>query len=145
VLLKDSKGREFELLIVGYEFPLDKENWLLVDVRMKGPKGERRKRDPCLTVREARELAEWLDNLARTYSEMGIGPSMPDLVEPNLKILVLKTSPSEVQLKVEFIFDAKSTPPIFDHVNLEIKRSDLELAVSDFRRELERYPSRDTE
>jgi hypothetical protein len=74
-----------------------------------------------------------------------MGPGMPDLVEPNLKILVLKTSPSEVQLKVEFIFDAKSTPPIFDHVNLEIKRSDLERAVSDFRGELERYPPRETE
>jgi hypothetical protein len=90
---------------------------------MKGFRGERKKRDPCLTVEEARELVEWLDDLARTYSETGIGPGMPDLIEPNLRILVLKTSPLEVQLRVEFIFESKGAPPVFDHVDLVMKKT----------------------
>ncbi len=139
MLLRDSKGREFELSLAGYEFPDARENWLLVDVRMKDPEVERKKRDPCLTVEEARELADWLDELARTYSEIGIGPAMPNLTEPNLRILVLKAGPLEVQLRVEFIFESKDTPPVFDHFDLEIKRPDLERAVSDFRREVEKY------
>ena len=139
MILRDSKGEEFELSIAGYEFPHSHENWLLMDVRMKGPKGERRKRDPCMTVEEAGELAEWLDELARVDSEGGIGPGMPNLTEPNLQILVLKAGLSEIRLRVEFIFESKDTPPVFDHVELEIQRTDLERAVSDFRRELEKY------
>jgi len=138
LILRDSKGAEFELSIAGYEFPHDHENWLLMDVRMKGPKGEREKRDPCMTVEEARELAEWLHELARIDPEGDIGPGMPNLTEPNLRI-VLKAGPSEVQLRVEFIFESKDTPPVFDHVDLEIKRPDLERAVSDFRSEVEKY------
>lgn len=144
MLLRDSKGGEFELSIGGFEHPGSRENWLLVDVRMKGANGERRKRDPCLTVEEAGELAEWLGDLARDYSETGIGPGMPDLTEPNLRILVLNTNASTVQLRVEFIFESKETTPIFEHVDLAIGRPDLELSVSDFKRELERYSSQET-
>ena len=58
MLLRDNKGGgEFELSIAGYESPHAGGNWLLVDIRMKGPSGERKKRDPCLTVEEAGELA----------------------------------------------------------------------------------------
>ena len=38
MILRDSKGEEFELSIGGYEFPHSHENWLLMDVRMKGPR-----------------------------------------------------------------------------------------------------------
>ena len=146
MLLRDNKGGgEFELSIAGYESPYPGGNWLQVDVRMKGPNGERKKRDPCLTVEVAGELAGWLSDLARAYSKTSIGPGMPDLTEPNLRILVLKTSRSEVQLRVEFIFESMGNPPIFEHLDLAMERSDLESAVSDFRRELERWPVQENE
>ena len=146
MLLKDRKGREFELSIVGHEVPNVPDahwDWLIVDIRMKDDRGERRKRDPCLTLEEARELAEWLDELV--HVETNIGPGMPDLAEPNLQIDVLTTSPTEIALRASFIFASKDAPPVFDHVDLVIERHQLERAVSDFSRELERYSTRESE
>ncbi len=143
MLLRDRDGREFELSIVGYEFPNTREDWLLVDVRMKDDKGERKKRDPCLAVEEAGELADWLDEIAR--AETHIGSGMPNLAEPNLQIDVIKTARTEIELRVSFIFESKEAPPFFDHVDLVIERGDLRRAVSELRKELEAYRPREAE
>lgn len=141
MLLKSDKS-EFELSIAGYQFPNARDDWLLVDIRLKDYRGERKKRDPCLTVPEASELVEWLDNLARAHSETGVGPGMPDLTEPNLHITILKATKTEIKLETSFIFESKGRAPAFDHLEITVSRRDLGDAVSDFRKELEKYPAR---
>lgn len=68
MLLKNKKGDEFRLEIIGYQFPsiLDSywdSNWLNVRINVSTSTGSWSCVAPCLLTFEVDELASWLDKL----------------------------------------------------------------------------------
>ena len=63
------EGIELSLGVLGYQFPDEIDywdaNWLIIEGAVAHPQGSWRFRDACLTSFELRQLAEWLDGVAR--------------------------------------------------------------------------------
>jgi hypothetical protein len=67
--LTSSDGTNFNLTIVGYQFPhLAAEpydsNWLKIQIDVDGAQGRWRTADPALLTYEVAELADWLVRVA---------------------------------------------------------------------------------
>ena len=67
--LTENENTEFELEIVGYQFP-DLENepydsdWLNITIRVKHPHGSWTATDPSLLTEEVEDLIQWLEAIA---------------------------------------------------------------------------------
>lgn len=69
--LASGKDEEFEMTVVGYEFPHLKQepfdaDWLNIHVDVKHSRGYWSKNYPCLLTWELDDLAEWLESIAAT-------------------------------------------------------------------------------
>ncbi|HNR13321.1 MAG TPA: hypothetical protein PKM59_08415 [Thermodesulfobacteriota bacterium] len=147
MLLKDTNA-EFEMRIVGYQFP-DLEDvqydsdWLNISVRATLPQGSWTYTDPSLLTYEVAELADWLDAVADgTAVSTGIG-----FIEPNLAFEMVEEEPR----KLRVYFDAETRPPSapYDPEGTEelwaeftVSADDLRTAAASLRKDLEQFPVR---
>jgi len=74
LLLRAGDGSELELKVVGYESPQAsdaRDDWLVINVRMKVDSESWEADDPALVWEEARDLSEWLEGIARDDPRTG--------------------------------------------------------------------------
>lgn len=168
-------GLEFELTIVGYQFPRIKQtpydsNWLKVNIRVKHPRGSWETTGPFLRTMEVAELATWFEAVAveapmvnrETWIESGrphIAGS-PDLrlfdsmefLEPNLRFALVERSRESAIIRVYFELEARpSWAASFAagqddlYVDLRLLTSDLKVAAESLRMYLAAFPDRAAE
>jgi hypothetical protein len=151
VILRGRDLSEFELRVVGYQFPdfageVFDDNWLVVETRA-APADERpwRATDPSLLTWEVERLSNWLEALAsgRAVEED------EDFIEPNLRFEVVKRDEDTITVRV--YFELESRPPWFFAdaagmddlwIDLRVDNDDLRAAAEDLRRDLARFPPR---
>ena len=151
MILRGRDLSEFELRVVGYQFPdiVGDEwdaNWLVVEVRV-APVDERpwRSIDPSLLTWEVERLSNWLEALASGRAvEEG-----EDFVEPNLGFEVVQRDEDIITIRV--YFELESRPPWFFAdaavmddlwIDLRVDNEDLRAAAEDLRRDLAKFPPR---
>jgi hypothetical protein len=152
VILRGRDLSEFELRVVGYQFP-DIEgdefdaNWLVIEGRV-APADERawEFRDPALLTREVEGLCNWLEELALGQAvEEG-----EDFLEPNVRFEVAERDEDTITIRI--YFELESRPPWFFAdaagmddlwIDLRVDGADLRTAAEDLRRDLARFPLRE--
>ena len=151
MILRSRDLSEFELRIIGYQFPgfsgdMFDDNWLIVEIRA-APADERpwRSTDPSLLTWEVERLSDWLEALASGQAV----EDAEDFVEPNLRFEVADRDQDTITIRV--YFELESRPPWFFAdaagmddlwIDLRVDTDDLRAAAEDLRRELARFPPR---
>lgn len=130
---------------MGYEAPVEDDNWLLVSIAVSMPQGHGASVDPCLRTQEARKLITWFVALAEGVP---VEPAMGGL-EANLDFERLSASAESVVLRVCFILERGLWYPAdgnravrshSGHLDFELSHSDLRKVATDWAGELERFP-----
>ena len=151
MLLTGHDLTQFELVVLGYEFPQGEANefdanWLMVRISAKpldDPSWEAT--EPCLLTWEVAGLARWLGSLASwppAETEEGF-------VEPLLYFVAVEGSADLVRIRVYFELEARPTWA-FSRVagmhdlwmDLELGPEDLRSAADSLRDDLSRFPPR---
>jgi hypothetical protein len=151
LILRSRDLSEFELRIIGYQFPgfsgdMFDDNWPIVVIRA-APADERpwRSTDPSLLTWEVERLSDWLEALASGQAV----EDAEDFVEPNLRFEVADRDQDTITIRV--YFELESRPPWFFAdaagmddlwIDLRVDTDDLRAAAEDLRRELARFPPR---
>ena len=151
MLLKGADGSEFELGVVGYQFPqeedeIDDANWLRIRVRASGPLGSWEATDPSLQTWEVAGLTDWLEDIAD--KRLTRWPTM-EFTEPNLSFEVMENFGSRATLRVYFELELR--PPWAAKgwvgqrdmwLDLQVKPEELRAAAGSLPADLARYPQR---
>lgn len=151
MLLKGADGSEFELRVVGYQFPqegdeVEDANWLQIRIRVTGQGGSWEATDPILQTREVARLAGWLDDIADR--RLTRWPTV-EFTEPNLSFKVRENFGASATLRV--YFELESRPPWAAKgwvgerdvwLDLRVRPEDLRAAADSLRADLVRYPQR---
>jgi hypothetical protein len=142
--LVDADGVTITLTALRWQYPPgtdeDDDAWVMVGGRVD--LGERAWSfvQPCLTIEEAGELADWLE-------QGGANGSTLAFLEPNLRFASCGGYDDEVDVRV--YFSAESAPPWLRNLDphgsqrvvaLRTSRKRLALAASVWRRELDALP-----
>lgn len=149
--LTGTDGQQFELAILGYEFPESRRkgtenNWLIVQVTVNHPEeGNWAVRDPSLLTHEVQMLIEWLTTINRGESVR----EELEFSEPNLEFRLVSTGPGSV---LRIYLECELRPPwratqcqevLHDlWVQFPIAEVNIVEAISSLRRQLSRYPTR---
>jgi len=148
VKLREDENTEFELEIIGYQFP-DLENepydsdWLNITIRVKHPRGSWTATHPSLMTDEVKDLICWLEDTADGKT---VNPDAY-FTEPNLHFQL----PDNDANKLRVYFDlecrpswAKSTFKDDDELWLEFSVTPevLTIAAKSLRLQLQKFPTR---
>ncbi len=158
MLLKDSEGSEFELIVIGYGFPqiindYYDSNSMNIRIRVRNSRGPWDRTGHFLNAFELRQLAIWLDAVAveapminrETLREVGRNPpkGFPNLrlfdslefTEPNLRFVLVERETDSTIIRVFFELEARPpwAPANFVGledvwVNLHVSDKDLKAA-----------------
>jgi len=144
-------GTEVGIRILGYEFPdaqdYDDANWLLVEVEGVCELGRWKTVFPCLEVRDAWFLVEWLRRIA---TGMSVEPEI-GFIEPDLRFILLPAGDEGVTVRVYFELEVR--PPwspsgsAYEEdcwLNISTSREALIEASAALERELQAFPERGT-
>ena len=146
--LSEDENTEFELKIIGYQFP-DLENepydsdWLNITIRVKHPRGSWTATDPSLMTDEVQDLIDWLEAIADGQTV----DSDAYFTEPNLQFQL----PDNDANKLRVYFDlecrpswAKSTFKDDDElwVEFSVTPEILRNTAKSLRLQLEKFPTR---
>jgi len=149
VKLSEDENTEFELEILGYQFPrLENEpydsDWLNIAIRVKHPRGSWTATDPSLLTYEVERLADWLEAIAdgqRVDSETGF-------LEPNLNF-ELRENNGAKKLRVYFELESRPSWAAADGAGMEdlwvefsVRPEILRSAAKSLRSQLEKFPTR---
>jgi hypothetical protein len=113
MILKSEKDQsEFELQLIDYQYPhIENEywdaNWLLVSIRVNSPVASWTHIDPCLMTAEARDLANWLGDVA--YNRQSRTRVL--FIEPNLSFEFVVRNADTCELRLYFALES-CTPGI---------------------------------
>jgi hypothetical protein len=148
MLLKGTEGTEFELKVIGYQFP-DLENeeydsdWLSIHLRVVHQRGTWTSIDPSLLTWEVSSLAEWLQSISRGESV----DEEESFLEPNLSFQL--TGNGARKLRVYFELESRPEWAPYDGssredlwLEFELDPVQLRNAVASLREALQRYPVR---
>jgi len=134
-----------ELHIAGYQFPDNHaaeydSNWLVIEGRVRHPRGDWTFRDPCLLTYEAARLADWLESVAASCE----ASPHAGFIEPNLSFEVVMAEVGRV-LHVVLTFEA--SPPWATHdeevvIEFPVKELNLTEAIGEWRAQLAQFPQR---
>ena len=145
--LRNKDNTSFELKILNYQFPkMETEEydsiWLMIQIKVKHPKGEWQARDPSLLTYEAKEIADWLEKIAKNeYVE-----KTQTFIEPNLSFELL-----DDKKYIRIYFGLESRPSwaagkvaaeVDLWLDIEIENDNLIEAAEDLRRQLLKFPQR---
>lgn len=105
--LKDLNGQEFELIVLGYQFPqiVDDEwdsNWLDIQIRVNSKKGNWIARDPSLETIEIKLLAEWFLAISNDKKVEEIW-----FTEPCLKFDLINKTEDMVTIRIFINYEMK--------------------------------------
>lgn len=149
MILKNRKGDEFRLEIIGYQFPsiLDSywdSNWLNVRISISDSLNSWSCVNPCLLTFEVNQLAAWLDDLVidkKSASEIGF-------VEPSPQFRLIKHASGNNILRVDLghLF-RKKLPELFAgrqfvRLYFRVTDDDLTRQAGALRKQLTSYPQR---
>ena len=146
--LKGAANMEFELKVVGYQFPhLQHEpydsDWLKINIRVKHPRGSWSSTDPCLLTYELASLIEWLESIVNDEPV----DSEIDFIEPNLHFALLTDGTKK--LRVYFELECRPSWAPADEAGLddlwvefEVTPESLKSAAENLRLQLQRFPVR---
>jgi hypothetical protein len=104
----EDEQTQFELAIVGYQFPhVDNaqydSNWLNITIRVTHPYGSWSATDPSLLTYEVERFAQWLDAMAQGHAvDAAVG-----FIEPNLSFVLVERNSVK---KVRVYFELESRP-----------------------------------
>ncbi len=151
MLLKSDDEWEFQLQILGYEYPeiVDSEydsNWLMISLRGRAPGGSWQATDPCLLTWEVVELAAWLGALADPTAE-AITDTL-EFSEPTLSFELAGKPGEMVTLRVNFGLDVRPTwapghaARIESWIELQLTSYDLQTAATSLLSQLSKFPPR---
>lgn len=172
MLIRDREGAQFELRIIGYEFPMgnfgiEDDNWLVVKIKVSTPNGSWEATDPSLQTWDVARLANWLNDIAD--SKLIMYPQLPaplkqlrgkaylltlladelSFTEPDLHFKLMHNFRREIVIRVYFELELR--PPwvrsswagLNDvYVDLAVTPEYLREAASALRRDLALYPQR---
>ncbi len=149
MLLQGPDNTEFELKVVGYEFPGIKDtvydsDWLKIAIRVKIPRGPWTSTNAYLLTWEVARLADWFCSIAdRTPAD-----SAMDFIEPNLRFELLPDAKAQI-LRVYFELEARppwarSTVAGLDDLWADLYASPggVKNAAASLRADLQRFPPR---
>lgn len=138
-----------DLSVIGYQFPNDTtdpydSNWLKVSVRVRHPRGDWSRVDPCLLTDEAARLATWLEDVSARREVA----AECDFLEPNLHFELLG-GPDDVRV-VRVHLRLELRPPWAHggddaedvYVDVPAHPDQLVEAAGSLRADLARYPRR---
>ena len=146
--LSEDENTEFELKIIGYQFPrLENEpydsDWLNITICVKHPRGSWTATDPSLMTDEVQDLIDWLEAIADGQTV----DSDAYFTEPNLQFQL----PDNDANKLRVYFDlecrpswAKSTFKDDDElwVEFSVTPEILRNTAKSLRLQLEKFPTR---
>ncbi len=148
MLLIGNDNTEFEMKVVGYQFPhLEHEqydsDWLSIMIRVKLPQGSWTAIDPSLLTWELVGLTEWLESIVdgkRVESE-------ESFMEPNLRFELIEEEPKK--LRVYFELESRPGWAPYDGAGMndlwaefEINAEEIRAAAASLREDLKRFPIR---
>ncbi len=143
-MLLRGRRASLRLSVLRYQFPqitTDEydANWLIIRGHVSLDQRSWSFRDPCLTTFEVRQLADWLDRLARGDE---VEPSCA-FIEPNLRFEKL----SDRAIRVSFALEsappwAKPGDPWNEHGFEVLIEKHLETAAGQLRAQLRAFPER---
>jgi hypothetical protein len=149
MLLKGAENTEFEMKVVGYQFPhLDNEpydsDWLNINVRVVHPRGAWSATDACLLTWEVASLAEWLRRMADDTP----AHSEENFIEPELHFEWFGESQSRLRVYLDY-----SLRPVWSpyhganeeeelYVEFVVNPEELRSIAGDLRSELKKFPIR---
>ena len=136
----------FKLTLVGYQFPLLKDeeydsNWLDIRIDVRHPDGDWSAVDPALLTYEVQKIADWF----RALAAGGRDERSIDFLEPCLEFHVESNDASEVlRVKLAYEFRPPWSTDFDDKFELTFPLAKLNLvkAAEDLESELARYPQR---
>ncbi len=148
MLLKNGDNTEFEMKVVGYQFPhIENEeydsNWLNIMIRVKLPQGSWTATDPSLLTWELISLTEWLEKIAEGKR---VEPEK-SFMEPELRFELIE----EENKKLRVYFECSSRPSWapYDSAGMDdlyaefgINENELRKAAGALREDLKRFPVR---
>ncbi len=151
MLLKSGDEWEFQLQILGYEYPeiVDTEydsNWLMISLRGRAPGCSWQATDPCLLTWEVVELAAWLAALAGPTAEV-ITDTL-EFSEPTLSFELAGKPEEMVTLRVNFGLDVRPTwapghaARMENWIELQLTSYDLQTAAKSLLSQLSKFPPR---
>lgn len=147
MLLTAHDGSQVEAHLVGYEFPTQDRNWLLVAIRVSTPQGRGASVEPCWQAEEVQRMAVWFTAMADGVSVQQWGGAC---LEANLEFELVAASTETVTVRAHFILErgawhpADGSPDISGYgayVDLELPRSDLRRVAQELAHDLQPYPS----
>jgi hypothetical protein len=143
--LTGSNGHALELRVAGYQFPDDQagwydSNWLLIEGRVRHPRGDWSFCDPCLLTYEASQLADWLEAVAAGHEEQ----SWLGFIEPNLSF---ERAVANGQRVLYICFGLEAHPPWSPPgeeaiIEFALEELDLRQAANEWRDQLRKFPQR---
>jgi len=137
----------FELNILNYQFPeMETEeydsNWLMVQIKVRHQKSEWQSVDPSLLTYEAKEIAEWLERIAKKESvkkQLGF-------IEPNLSFELLD---DKKYIRIYFELESRSSWVASKvagekdlWLGIEIENNNFLAEAEDLRKQLSKFPQR---
>jgi len=142
MLLRADDGSELELKVVGYQFPHasnQKDDWLVIHIRMKVGSESWEAEDPALVWEEARDLSKWLEGIARDDPRACWSV---DFLEPVLLFEAFRRTQDSILLRVYCQKFPK--PALNEHFSkmFWFSRGQLEKGAEELRSELKQFPSR---
>jgi len=141
LLLRADDGSGLELKVVGYETPhaVDaRDDWLVINVRMKVGSESWEAEDPALVWEEARDLSKWLEGIARDDPRAGWSI---DFLEPVLLFEALRRTQDSILLRVYCQKFPKPAPKEHFSKVLWFSREQIKRGAEELRSELQQFPS----
>src|SRR5438128_6537496 len=148
MLLSGPLATEFEMNVVGYQFPhLENaeydSDWLNIKIRVQLAQGSWTATDPSLLTWELASLAEWLESIAEG-KPVALEESF---LEPNLRF---ELSEGETKrLRVYFELESRPAWAPYDGAGMDdlwaeliVKPEELRQAAASLRDDLNRFPIR---
>ena len=147
ILRSEKDQSEFELRLIGYQYPdIENEywdaNWLLISVRVNSPVASWTHTDPCLMTAEARDLANWLGDVAFDRQSR----TRILFIEPNLSFEFVTRDADICELRLYFALE--SCPPGIEaysdefFLNFTVTTEGLRLAANQLCASLRNFPIR---
>ncbi len=142
MLLRAEVGSELEVRVVGYQSPhaLDaRDDWLVINVRMKIGAESWEAEDPALVWEEARDLSEWFEGIARDDPRAGWSI---DFLEPVLLFEAFRRTQDSILLRVYCQKFPKPAPNEHFSRMFWFSREQLKKGAEGLHSELQQFPSR---
>jgi hypothetical protein len=150
MLLKGEEGNEFELALIedrlaDVQDSYGDTGYATISFRVATSDEEWEETAPCLNLFEVKNLAEWLDSVAKDPSVRITGDEAEmELLEPELVFKVVKDTGEYVTLRVGFHLDGRPEEMGVDaetdeaaRVDLRLTREQIRVGVEALRRDLE--------